>query len=205
VVPPGKVVPFLEALAIEQFHGIGKVTAEKMQRLGIKYGRDLVRWTEPALISEFGKLGRFLFHLVRGRDDRPVIPNRERRSVGSETTFSDDLTSIREMGEQLELLVRKVLLRLSEKGACARAVTLKVRYSDFTQVTRRVTHAQPFGSPELLHEVVMRLLMSCLVEAKDGAEIRAVRLLGVSVGSLSESVAERQLRFHWKGTVKEPR
>ena len=100
VIMPNEVVPFLEELPIGKFHGIGKVTADKMQRLGIYKGLDLKQWSEIDLVKRFGKTGRFFYKIVRGEDNRAVNPNRTRKSIGAERTFNEDISRVDEMYER---------------------------------------------------------------------------------------------------------
>jgi DNA polymerase-4 len=101
VIPPDEAIPFLEQLKIEKFFGIGKVTAKKMHKMGIHRGADLKKMTEIKLVTYFGKAGRHYYRIVRADDKRPVNPNRIRKSIGAERTFSEDISDLAEMKERL--------------------------------------------------------------------------------------------------------
>ena len=178
LIPPDQVSSFLEKLPIEKFHGIGKKTAEKMKRMGIRCGKDLKERSELELAQRFGKMGRYYYQIVRAQDDRPVKPNRERKSIGAENTFADDLTRPEEMLDRLKPLVEKVIKRLENTGGKARTVTLKIKYDDFIQTTRSKTTAHELGQVEQLWPLIVDLLHSPQLPEKP------VRLLGVSLSKL---------------------
>lgn len=134
-ISPEQAEAFLDQLPIERFHGIGAKTAHKMRQLGVHNGADLKTWSELDLSQHFGKVGRHFFRIVRAIDDRPVEPKRERKSVGIETTFHQDLTHEAEMGDALRSLAEKVCKRLERLEMAAMTVTLKIKYQDFVQVT----------------------------------------------------------------------
>lgn len=178
---PSKVVSFLEALPVHKFFGVGKVTAQKMNQMGIHIGRDLKRFNEFELMQHFGKSGRFYFHMVRGIDDRPVRPNRISKSVGAEDTFSSDLADPALMKIELLRLSEKVFERTEKGNKKGRTVTLKIRFSDFSLITRSKTLLSPIESFVELESAVMDLF------DKQNFEDKRVRLLGVTVSNfLSE-------------------
>ena len=169
---------FLEALPIEKFFGVGKVTAAKLRELGIQNGADLKHMGEERLRDLFGKHGGQLSHSACGEDDRPVEPIRERKSVGKEVTLERDIRNRSEMERILETLALQVERRLAELGIAGRTLTLKVRWSTFELVTRAASRTQGFQSAQEMLPV-LRTLLSGLVDGK-----RAVRLLGVIVSGL---------------------
>ncbi|HKF39112.1 MAG TPA: hypothetical protein VKB35_19605 [Ktedonobacteraceae bacterium] len=181
---------FLEALPIEKFFGVGKVTAAKLRDLGIQSGADLKRLGEERLHELLGKHGEQLYRFACGEDDRPVEPVRERKSVGKEVTLERDIRDRREMERILEHLSLQVERRLVELGIAGKTLTLKVRWSTFELVTRAVSRPQGYQvSEEMLP--VLRELLSGLVDDK-----RAVRLLGVIISGLispNELYRARQL------------
>ena len=187
LIPPDQVNAFLEKLPIEKFHGIGKKTAEKMKRMGIRSGKDLKDRSELELAQRFGKMGRYYYQIVRAQDNRPVKPNRERKSIGAENTFSDDLTSPGEMLEKLGPIVEKVITRLEKNGGTARTVTLKIKYNDFVQTTRSKTSAQELSKLEELWPLIQELLYQPHFPKKP------VRLLGVSLSKLQSPPRELPL------------
>ena len=175
VVTPAQGPGFVEGLAVGKFHGIGPVTAAKMNRLGILTGLDLRRQSEADLSAQFGKAGRYYYALARAIDDRPVSPDRIRKSVGSERTFSEDLTTPDALAEGLRPSIRSVFDHCERTGVPGRTVTVKVKYSDFRQVTRSRTMPRPFADLGELESVGLDLLRTILPLQ------RSVRLLGLSV------------------------
>ena len=132
LVGPEKVDIFLEQLEIEKFYGVGKVTAEKMRVMGINTGKDLKAWTKDDLINHFGKPGGFYYEIVRGNDNRPVNPNRIRKSLGAENTFDYDLEELVDMKLALEPIAKTVMRRLDKANTYGKTLTLKVKFKDFT-------------------------------------------------------------------------
>ena len=180
LIPPQQVDTFLEKLPIEKFHGIGKKTSEKMKRIGIRCGKDLKDRSELELAQKFGKMGRYYFQIVRAKDDRPVKPNRERKSIGAENTFSEDLRTADDMLEKILPLIDKVIERLNQHGGRAKTVTLKIKYDDFVQTTRSRTAALGMEAVEEVREIVSELLYTPHLPEKP------VRLLGVSLSNLEK-------------------
>ena len=179
VIEPDQGPAFVAELPIGRFHGVGPATERKMHRHGIRTGADLAQWSLEALVSTFGKSGAFYYHIARGIDERPVRPTRERKSIGSETTFAKDLSDTDAMLAALRPLAAEVLESLAAKQLVARTWTLKVKYHDFRQVTRAQSCIYP---PRALDEI-MPLLANLLDRTAAGE--RAVRLLGVTASALS--------------------
>ena len=175
VVTPALGPAFVEQLAIGKFHGIGPVTAAKMNQLGILTGLDLRQQSEAFLTAAFGKAGRYYHDLSRAIDDRPVSPDRIRKSVGSERTFGQDLTTPEALAEGLRPSVSSVWDHCERTGTPGRTVTVKVKYSDFRQLTRSRTLARPVADAQELETVGLELLASILPLE------RSVRLLGLSM------------------------
>jgi DNA polymerase IV len=188
VIPPEEAPAFLAALPIEQFFGVGKVTAAKLRNLGIQTGADLKRLGEERLRELLGKHGSQLYRFACGEDDRPVEPLRERKSVGKEVTLERDLRDRGEMERILENLSTQVERHLIELGIAGKTLTLKVRWSNFELVTRATSRAQGF---QLAQEMlpVLRALLSGLADDK-----RAVRLLGVIISGLISQDEIRRAR-----------
>lgn len=178
LIPPDQAEVFLESLEIGRFHGIGAKTAARMKRLGILTGRDLKARSELELARHFGKAGRWYYRIVRGIDERPVQPDRVRKSVGAEQTFSQDLTGADEMLERIGALVRKVCGRMDALHTGGRTVTLKIKYLDFIQTTRSRTFGHSLREYGEVFEVCQALLH------QPEFPPRPVRLLGVAVSSL---------------------
>ena len=174
---PSKIVSFLEALPIEKFFGVGKVTAAKMKAKGIFCGKDLKFFSKDQLHTYFGKSGLFFYDMVRGNDNRPVRPNRIAKSIGVEDTYSADLRSIAEVKEELMVICVKLEKRMSAKSIIGRTLTLKIKYSDFIQVTRGVTNALYYTNLEQLFEAACSLLTKIELDNK------RVRLIGLSISN----------------------
>jgi DNA polymerase-4 len=179
---------FLEALPIEKFFGVGKVTAAKLRELGIRTGADLKHMGEERLRDLFGKHGGQLYGYACGEDDRPVEPVHERKSVGKEVTLQRDIRDRNEMEHILEHLALQVEHRLAELGIAGKTLTLKVRWSTFELVTRASSRDQGFQSAQEMLPI-LHTLLSGLVNGK-----RAVRLLGVTVSSLVSANEMRRAR-----------
>jgi DNA polymerase-4 len=130
---------FVEELKIEQFWGVGPATAEKMHRLGIQTGADLKQRDEAFLCAHFGKFGHELYEFARGIDNRRVVPDRVRKSIGAEETYAYDLDDGDELREKLREVADEVWRRVSQHEFFGRTITLKVKYADFEQITRSKT------------------------------------------------------------------
>ena len=178
LITPEQGSAFVEQLPVRKFHGIGEATEAKMKTLGISNGLDLRQWTENLLIKEFGKAGRYYYQISRGIDDRPVRNNRIRKSIGSETTFQEDLDDIAVMLRKLKGLSEKVFLKLLEKELSARTVTLKVKYNNFDLVTRSMTREHSVKNSDDIMSILNELIQ------KTEVNLRKVRLLGVSTSNL---------------------
>ncbi|WP_338812135.1 DNA polymerase IV [Bernardetia sp. Wsw4-3y2] len=170
---------FIDELPIKKFHGIGKVTAKKMHQLGIYTGKDLKKWQKNDLLKHFGKAGGFYFHIAQGQDYRPVNPNRIRKSIGAERTFSEDLFEENEMIEALQKITQKLSPLLLDRNIQGRTLTLKIKYADFKQITRSQTSLEGLQTEEDLAKIYIPLLRS-IFPLKIG-----VRLLGLQVSNLS--------------------
>ncbi|MBW3544530.1 MAG: DNA polymerase IV, partial [Bacteroidetes bacterium] len=178
LVKPEEALAFIGQLPVEKFYGIGKVTAEKMHSLGIHTGADLRQWPEEKLVRLFGKSGRYYAQLVQGIDERAVTPDRQRKSIGAETTFAHNLIRLEAMQQELESIAEEVardLERLNQKG---RTLTLKVKYADFVQITRSTTQPGPIWEARELYRLGSKLLDGVDLEEKE------VRLLGLTVSNL---------------------
>jgi len=177
---PSSIESFIEQLPVEKFFGVGRVTADKMKNMGLHTGADLKKLTEDDLANRFGKSGHFYYRIVRGIDDRPVQPYRETKSVGAEDTFAYDLTSLNEMNAELEKIANNVDDRLHRHQLKGRTITLKVKYSDFRQITRSRSLPQPTDDHNLILETAKALLAATEL---DNARIR---LLGISLSNFNE-------------------
>ena len=179
---PSAILEFMEQLPVEKFHGVGKVTAEKMKSMGLHTGADLKRLEEDELVNHFGKVGRFYYRIVRGIDTRAVEPHRETKSLAAEDTFPVDLTSVEEMNVELEKIAKTVCNRLEKYQLKGRTITLKIKYSDFKQITRNQSFPVSIGDFETICNAAKQLLA-----ATDLENVR-IRLLGISVSNFGEVV-----------------
>jgi DNA polymerase IV len=174
VISPERVEPFLQKLPVDALWGVGPVTARKLRARGIERLVD-VRTVDPTALREaVGSLADWLRQLAHGVDERPVTPNRETKSSGSESTYPEDLTDLNQIREEIAELAASVVNWLARKSVLARTVTIKVRYDDFTTITRSHT-APPTRDSDALVARAVQLL------DKTEAGRRPVRLLGVSV------------------------
>lgn len=190
---PDEVESFLEGLDVKKFYGIGKVTAEKMYQLGIYTGADLKQKSLEYLDEHFGKSGRHYFYLVRGISNSQVKPNRTAKSVAAEHTFNTNLTSEIFMEEKLQRIASELERRLQKHKISGKTVTLKIKYSDFSQQTRSKTLPYFIADKGLLFETSKELLYQ--EKMKD-----SVRLLGISLSNLNTEIKKTvvvQLRFEF--------
>jgi DNA polymerase-4 len=188
VIAPEEAEKFILALPVEKFYGIGKVTAQKMHKLGIHMGSDLRTWDMVSLVRNFGKAGVFFFDIVRGKDNRPVEPSQERKSVGTELTYEKDLTTPFEIIAELYKVEMELMERLESAGSTGRTITVKVKFSDFRQVTRSRTLPHYIRDFQTLHREVTEIRKSLSLEGT------RIRLLGVTVSNLeNEDFEDRQL------------
>ncbi|HZY82762.1 MAG TPA: DNA polymerase IV [Cyclobacteriaceae bacterium] len=181
---PSKIERFVEKLPVSKFHGIGKVTAEKMKKMGIHTGADLKKLTEHEMVKHFGKTGRFFYKIVRGIDNREVIPDRETKSVGAEDTFPFDLNEIKDMYRELDKLAEVVHNRITNYNLKGRTITVKIKYSDFKIITRSSSFPEAVGDLETIVNTAHELLKQTEPEGSN------IRLLGVSVSNFP-GVVER--------------
>src|ERR1700744_4123721 len=170
----------MEKLPVEKFFGVGKVTAQKMKNMGLHTGEDLKKLTEDELTKHFGKVGRFYYSIVRGIDNREVQPHRETKSLAAEDTFRYDLTTIEEMEAELDKIAVTVCNRLQNYQLKGRTITLKIKYSDFRQITRNQSFTEPVGDFEIISQTAKNLLLGTDPEGK------RIRLLGVTLSNFGE-------------------
>jgi DNA polymerase-4 len=138
VIPPHKGAAFVATLPVKRFHGVGPVTAAKMERLGVHTGADLAAWSLPELTAHFGSSGEWYWRIARGIDERPVRSDRAHKSVSAERTFDQDLTERGALAAEVERVAGLAWTRIERSGVRGRTVTLKVKYSDFTLITRGI-------------------------------------------------------------------
>ena len=177
-VNPEEVIPFLEALEIRKFYGVGKVTADKMYSLGIFTGKDLKVKSLEYLINAFGKSGSYYYHVVRGVHNSEVKPHRVPKSVGAERTFNENLSSEIFMLDRLQQIAMELERRLKKGNIAGKTITLKIKYSDFTLQTRSKTLPYFISEGELIKETAKELLYQETLQ-------NSVRLLGISLSNLN--------------------
>jgi DNA polymerase-4 len=180
VVPPEAGQAFVEALPVTKFYGVGPVTADKMHRLGIQTGADLRAQTREFLQHHFGKCGPWYYEIARGRDDRPVRPDRERKSSGSETTFSEDLTDREQIEAGVLAMADDVWAWCERTGSRGRTVTVKVKWTDFQQSTRSRSATTAIATRGALHEASLALVRSVYPLP------RGIRLVGVTLSNFTD-------------------
>lgn len=176
VIHPDEAQVILHPLPVRKIPGVGPVTEEKLHQLGIKTCADLFSKTQEELIRHFGKFGLDLYEMARGIDESPVESAMAPKQIGSEETFERDLLDFKLMEEKIRELTESVVSRLEQEVMRGKTVTLKVKYEDFTQITRSKTLSQPTQTGHVIAEEAMLLLKN-----KTEAGRRKIRLLGVSV------------------------
>ena len=193
---PSEIEHFLEALPIHKFFGVGKVTAQKMNSWGIYNGYDLKQHSLAFLNTHFGKSGQHFYNIVRGIQNSPVKPNRIRKSVGAERTFAQNLTSEQDIIAKLNDIAKELEKRLIKTNNKGKTVTIKVKFSDFTQLTRSKT-----GNQFLQRQAEFFPIVKDLIRQEDFK--KSVRLLGISITNLDnkeeklkeEKEMDLQLKF----------
>ncbi len=194
VITPDIAKEFVENLKIERFFGIGKVTAEKMHNLHIKNGYDLKQKSLKFLTAHFGKQGNYYYNIARAIDNRKVNPDRIRKSIGTERTFSEDIYNIERIYEKTEQIAENLIERCKKADNYGRTITLKIKYSDFKQITRSKTVISKIKDIETVMNLTDELF--CDVDFS----YNPVRLIGLSVTQLDNLKKEEafQLSFEFK-------
>jgi DNA polymerase-4 len=180
VITPERGPEFVASLPVARFHGVGPVTARKMERLGILTGADLRDWSLPALEAQFGSSGAWYHRICRGIDEREVRPDRPYKSVSAERTFDEDLVDPRRLGDELHRIAGYAWDRVRRADVTGRTVTLKVKFGDFTIITRSKSFSAPV--PDLAaFATAGQALLAVLHPLPKG-----IRLLGLGLHNLSE-------------------
>ena len=175
VITPDHAQDFIDTLPITKFFGIGKSMAEKMHKMGVFFGKDLKPYDLADMKIRFGKSGEYYYNICRGIDNRRVNPSRERKSLGAERTFKNDLT-LNELPEKLKNIAEEVYKRKQKSKFTAKTLTVKIKYQDFTQVTRSKTSFDEIKSQNEIYDKAIELLYS--EELKD-----SVRLIGITLSN----------------------
>lgn len=178
IITPDDADAFISALPIERFHGIGKATAKRLHAMDVSTGADLKRVPAALLVNEFGKRGQFYHDIAHGRDTRPVKAERQHKSVGSETTFHDNLTVDAALLAQIYEQNADAYTQMYNKKLTGYTITLKIKYADFSQITRSYTLSTAFTTAESAHYWLDKLFADIPRELP-------IRLVGVTYSSLA--------------------
>lgn len=189
VITPERGPEFVAALPVERFHGVGPKTAAKMARLGIATGADLRDWSLAALHAQFGSSADWYWRIARGIDEREVRSDRPNKSVSAERTFNEDLIDTAQLGVELERVARYAWERIERVGARGRTVTLKVKFQDFTLITRSKSFVAPVTDFDAFLAAGHALLGQLFPLPK------GIRLLGLGVHNLESGDAAADLQL----------
>lgn len=187
IVPPGAEAAYLAPLPVRELWGVGPKTAERLRALGIETIGDLARHPERDLIQRFGKAGYDMARHARGLDDRPLETERETRSISNETTFVQDVRDVQTLKKTLRQLAEETGQRARQASLRGRTVSIKLRWADFTTLTRQMTLAQPVDSDAAIYSAAERLFDHVWSAG------RPVRLLGVGLSGFDSAPELRQL------------
>jgi len=185
-VTPDMGAAWVETLPVSRFHGVGPKTAEKMKLLGIETGRALRAKPFEFLVGHFGSSAEWYYAIARGEDDRPVNPNRTRKSSGAETTFDRDLTDPAEIEAGVLRMADDVWHWCDTRTTFGRTVTVKIKYGDFKQITRSRSQGEAVTSLAHLQRLALDLVRSVLPPEK------GIRLVGVTVSNFAEAAATQE-------------
>jgi DNA polymerase-4 len=184
VITPERGADFVASLPVKRFHGVGPVTAAKMERLGIVTGADLLEWSLPALQAHFGSAADWYWRIARGIDEREVKADRPYKSVSAERTFDEDHSDPDRLSAELTRIAGYAWERVKRANVTGRTVTLKVKFGDFTQVTRSKSFTKPI--PDLVaFNAAGQALLAALCPVPKG-----IRLLGLGLHNLAEGEAD---------------
>lgn len=175
VIPPERAADFIAKMPVESFWGVGPVTAARMHSLGIFTGHDLRKFSLGELHLHFGKMGTQYYNFARGMDNRPVESEKVRKSVGCENTFEQDIKDAAQITKALRQTCHQLAQRLEGKDFDGTTLTLKLRFADFTTVSRCLTANEPFRAPLEIEEAALTLL------SRANPDDLPIRLLGLSV------------------------
>ena len=189
VITPDQAEDFIDNLEIRKFYGIGRVTSEKLNKMGIWFGRDLKKLERLELVRLFGKSGNYYFDICRGEDHRPVEPERERKSVGAEQTFSDDIFEENDLQQEILKIADILWRRIEKSDVKAKTLTLKFKYADFEQHTRSKTIPGYFETKKQTIDESLKLLKS------EGGFIKGIRLLGLTVSNFQHREVKRPVQL----------
>lgn len=182
IVLPDDVIAFIDPLPVNSFHGVGKVTAQKMKELGIHIGKDLRAKNIDELVQHFGKMGIYYYKISRGEDEREVNSCRERKSLGAENTFDQDKIDREDLLQQLREVAIEVERRLKKRNFAGKTLTLKIKFQDFSLRTRSRTLSEPIFAVDEIYSVAAELFEE-FFEFKNEKQVsvKAIRLLGINL------------------------
>ncbi len=189
VITPKEAPSFLDNLKIGKFYGVGKVTEKHLIAKGIKNGADLRKYGRINLANDFGKTGEYLFHVINGDDNRAVNPNREIKSIGKERTFQKDIYEYEDYEEIIKILSQEVSYQLKKAEKQGSTITLKIKFSDFSTITRSKTISKKVDDFSTIYDNAIKLLKAQDLSGKQS------RLVGVTVSNLSSEDDIIQLQF----------
>ena len=197
VVTPEDALSFIAKLPIKKFRGVGKVTEAKMLSLGINTGADLRRCCLQELKKNFGKHGQYYYEVARGVDKRPVKAHSQRKSLGCERTYSTDLSAAAQIQKKLDDLANQLASMLAKRELKAKTVTLKIKFSDFSQITRSISEVDAFSDRETIDRLVAVLL------EKLGNDLLPIRLLGLSASNLLSVSSSQHANYDQASIVED--
>jgi DNA polymerase-4 len=198
LVLPGEEASFLAPLSIRELWGVGPKTAERLNAMGVQTIGDLTRFSEQGLTQRFGKLGHEMYYRARGIDNRPIETEHETKSISAETTFVHDVRDEAHLKRTLRELADEVGRRVRKHHLRGKTVTIKLRWSDFTTLTRQTTLPQPIDSDEAIYVAAVALL------DKAWSRGRPVRLIGVGLSGFDVEVLPQQLGLWDAAPLPEP-
>jgi DNA polymerase-4 len=190
-ITPSEGPEFVKSLAIEKFFGVGNVTAKKMNELGVFKGEDLLKYTKPELSKLFGKSGPFFYNISRGIDNRAVKSDRIRKSIGAERTYSKNITEKETFKDCIQEIIEILWSRTMKSRKFGRTVTLKLKYADFTTVTRSISEKKEVRTKRHLEKVIEEITL------KENLLVKEIRLIGVSTSGFKTESTSGQLTFEF--------
>ena len=189
VIPPGRGETFVATLPVKRFHGVGPVTAARMEKLGILTGADLQKWSRAELEGHFGSSGGWYWRIARGIDEREVKPDRPYKSVSAERTFDEDLRNPEALAAELDRIAGYAWDRVERAGVAGRTVTLKIKFADFEIITRSKSFPVSIPDQAAFTEAGQALLAALQPVPK------GIRLLGLGLHNLIDSEIEPPLQL----------
>jgi DNA polymerase IV len=198
VIKPHRAEAFVETLPVAKFHGVGKVTAEKMHKMGIEFGADLKKYNEAELMKLFGKAGKYYYYIARAIDQRHVTADSTRKSIGAENTFETDLYTLAEMQNGIEPIINEVWRRIEKANIYGRTLTLKIKFANFESLTRSKSTINSIKEKHFFVKMAEELLENCFENDPSfqnilNSEKKGVRLLGLTISNIdSEKILEGQ-------------